>query len=849
MLQFTWAFLDTLNFLIFVTGNQIYFCFYMFLVPVIAIFIACLQDYAYTAQIPTKTQGESQTSLVPFSQRLEAADNCTVVPNSNHPTVPSLTGQTVPCSYHKQDDCKGSLAVQPMQTTTSQQTQSTLLWGMWNEVAAVHRLHLCAQCTSGSSAALSGPVCSLMDMAVERWRPHTSAFETKEYQCSTPAPQEKQRQRQRQGQRRRERQAKREGQRCSSPTTWTSSATCTRTTALDGSTAIDASSTSSCTSSKFPGGATAANFSGPTEEKPRSTTSGSATFGSILGWINRTVEGLYLQLSGHHRPHCGCTASHEGSRASMGPHQREHGGIGGHGVRDGRRDHGQSRRQDSRRIVRHGQNLGRVEQDSRGHRHAGLRAGCQKSQKGEGQGERPRGNGQGRRVAQAWICIHAAFWPGPLSTTEVCLDDALGARSTLLHDPTLKWRHSVCSRKDFVSDWEACTKAFHLAAELNQMRVHHGAQYQPPSICKAESSKGLKSHVRFAAEIEILLGIEEQISMALLTVPESTLSQWQEKPWALNKSPSASVTHDDADDDDFSLMQMNGRWTPDDEEGLQQALISAAQSGELQDCPVAVQNMVQQMMDPQSSSSNTTAPGPPRTEMPEALRNLRAYFQTAAPGPDQHHRYLNTWYINHEDHLVCERPRQVLLHADPTRWTRQVVQRWSDRIVMMASFQFFLVRPHPPASAHEQLQHPHLIIQQLPQPGRRSILISASMTTRHPGQYVHWATTMPAVTQKRDVMRLGNVNHLKMIASANFGGEISSMLTKRYFNFHQVTPSSFWRKTQVTMGSFQHQKVKKTMRYGSPKQELKTPAGTLRVSMDFDQALRMFLGSLGPRDP
>ena len=76
---------------------------------------------------------------------------------------------------------------------------------------------------------------------------------------------------------------------------------------------------------------------------------------------------------------------------------------------------------------------------------------------------------------------------------------------------------------------------------------------------------------------------------------------------------------------------------------------------------------------------------------------------------------------------------------------------------MLAPFQFFVVRPHPPAPGFADRQDPHLIIQQLPQPGQRSVLISASMTTRHPGQFVHWATAMPAVVQKVDILREARV--------------------------------------------------------------------------------------------
>ena len=768
----------------------------MFLVTTLVILFSCPQDYAITAQNPTEAQGKGQTSLVPFYKRLEAVDNSAAVSNSNHSTVPSFEGQAVPCSHHKQDDFKGSMEMQSVPTTTSQQTQSTLLWGMWNEVAAVHRLHLRAQCTTSSTAALPGPFCSFMDMAIEHWRSYTPRCKTQEFQCSSPASQENQRQISRQGQRGWKRQAKRESKRHSPSTTWTSSTTSSRTTALDGSTAIDASATGSSSSSQSSGRATAAIFGSPTEKEPRSTSSRSTTpcsrggsgrwthldqghalcsdsvwqsssriqllhqstdhalsiLAAILGWFHRTVEDLHIELPGtdqdHFRENCGSTSSHEGSRTSLGPHQGEHGRACGIRLRDGRRGHGQLGRTNPRRLDRDGQLLGRAPQDCRGDCHTRLRTGCKKSQEGERARNRKRG-----WATQTWLCIHAAFWAGPLSTTEVCLDAARGASSTLLHDLTLKWNHSVCSRKDFVSDWEACTKAFHLAAEFDYTRVHRGAQHNYTSLRKTDSSKGLECHVRFAREIEILIGIEEQITMSSIMVPETTLTWWHQKPWSLHQNFDATEPPRDEEADDFSLMQSNRGWTTDDRESLQQSLFTALQSGGLQDCPDAVQQMVQQMMDPPSSSSNSTTHGPQQTAIPEALQNLQAYWQASAAQPDQQHRYLNTWYLNHEDHLVCDRSRQVRLHADPTHWARQIVQRWSDRVVMIASYQFFLVRPHPPASAHEQFQHPHLILQQLPQPGRRSILISASMVTRHPGQYAHWATTMPAAARKQDLIQ------------------------------------------------------------------------------------------------
>ena len=638
----------------------------MFLAFVLVLTLGLGQDYAHTAKNPAKASSPSQTSLVPLYQGLEAVDFWTVVQDPNYTEFPSFPGREVPCPCPRQDDFQGSMAMQVVPAPAPQQTQSTLLWGMWIEVATMHRLHLCAQCPKiGVSAlpALPGCISSFMDVAGRSWRLHSSRWTTSQLQCTTPAAKENQRSESWKRKRRRQEQRQREDKGCTSPTAWTSSTTCTSSTTLDGSTASHAIATCYGTTTEYTSGTTTEDFGGPAEKESGPASSRIAIDGArssgrgwphfhkghalccdaiwkgsqgvqfihqgphhalsvlaaISGRFHRTMEDIYVKLRGTDQAHlgknCGCQKSHERGRAGLGSDQGEHCGASGIRVRDGCGSCRQSWRADSRGIVWHGQHLGRAQQDSRGHCHTGLGTSCQESQKG------PRQRRQGRGFQQTWICLYAAFWSGPLSATEVCLNAAHEASSTWLHDPTLKWRHTVCSHSDFVSEWEACRLASCLAAELDHWDLPQNLVKGSISSCTTKPSRGAKSHVRFAQEIEVLIGIDGQLKMSTLNVPEQVLHHWTGKPWALHLKKNAAMplrVDAETDDDTTSFMQSNWIWTQQEGEALQHALQSALQSGGLEDCPA----MVQQMIANPTSSSSSTREEPRVTELPEALRNL-----------------------------------------------------------------------------------------------------------------------------------------------------------------------------------------------------------------------------------
>ena len=188
----------------------------------------------------------------------------------------------------------------------------------------------------------------------------------------------------------------------------------------------------------------------------------------------------------------------------------------------------------------------------------------------------------------------------------------------------------------------------------------------------------------------------------------------------------------------------------------------------MQQCPPHV---LQLHTNSTAQASNVPAQSP-NAVVPEEIQTLRAYFQLhlrAHRVQPETPMFVNTWYLNHDTAPSCYHARRVRLSSDPSLWTRQITDEWRDRIDHRAACQFYLVRPTPPRATSEWIYEPHLIVEQLPGEGRRSVLISSAHLTRHPGEIIHWATVLPQ----------NGMTKSDVVLEANALGECSPLVDER----------------------------------------------------------------------
>jgi len=106
--------------------------------------------------------------------------------------------------------------------------------------------------------------------------------------------------------------------------------------------------------------------------------------------------------------------------------------------------------------------------------------------------------------------------------------------------------------------------------------------------------------------------------------------------------------------------------------------------------------------------------------------------------------YIQTWYIDHDRHPICRRPRPMRLESPSITWIDDFRHEWRDLLDPSTDFSIHMVRPRPPQYRHHNYachilleQHRHrglaagVLTAMIAHPDRDAIIQSAFSTTRH----------------------------------------------------------------------------------------------------------------------
>ena len=351
--------------------------------------------------------------------------------------------------------------------------------------------------------------------------------------------------------------------------------------------------------------------------------------------------------------------------------------------------------------------------------------------------------------------------------------------------PGMAWLHSTVQRPDFVSPWSAAWNAL-LEAGIAQYGTATSKSWNL-STGTSRNPRHRDRIVAFSNDTEISIGDSEDPSLwTTCTLPHEALSNWLCKPWSLTfthgeqaplselavSSPpcqahvhlaqaTKSSTSEILQDDDLSLMQRETRSSGSQtrEEVAEdfrrlQALVQQ-QPGAY---PAAVTAAITSTAACPANDleGNAAIQEVLRTPVviPQALQNIRHYM---------HHNGINyqgdrpiqlvTWYLNHDRFRRCNRYRIVDLHRDPRRWARQIISKWRDLVLPDEAYFFLIVRPDPPGDPQPGQIPAHLILQQQPNAGERSILLTGQLPAHTPGMLWHWATVIQANSNKQALIR------------------------------------------------------------------------------------------------
>ena len=62
--------------------------------------------------------------------------------------------------------------------------------------------------------------------------------------------------------------------------------------------------------------------------------------------------------------------------------------------------------------------------------------------------------------------------------------------------------------------------------------------------------------------------------------------------------------------------------------------------------------------------------------------------------------YVQTWYIDHDRHRICSRPRPMRLEPQAVVWIDDFRHEWRDLLDRNTFFSIYVIKPRPPQFRH-----------------------------------------------------------------------------------------------------------------------------------------------------
>lgn len=113
--------------------------------------------------------------------------------------------------------------------------------------------------------------------------------------------------------------------------------------------------------------------------------------------------------------------------------------------------------------------------------------------------------------------------------------------------------------------------------------------------------------------------------------------------------------------------------------------------------------------------------------------------------------YVQTWFVNHDRHPTCRRPRPLRLERQSVTWIDDFRQLWRDLLDRRSPFSIYVIRPRPPQArtAHYAC---HVLIEQSPSNARAAVVLTALLEGDHRDAIIQGAFSIPRLARRQDVI-------------------------------------------------------------------------------------------------
>eukprot|EP00435_Cladocopium_sp_Y103_P030221 s2897_g7.t1 len=113
--------------------------------------------------------------------------------------------------------------------------------------------------------------------------------------------------------------------------------------------------------------------------------------------------------------------------------------------------------------------------------------------------------------------------------------------------------------------------------------------------------------------------------------------------------------------------------------------------------------------------------------------------------------YVQTWYVHHDRHPVCRRPRPLRLDGASVAWIEELRFTWRDLLDPVLPFSIHVVKPRPP-QLRTQPYAGHIVLEQARPAGRSAGIVTKLFEGLHNDALEQFAKSMPRFVRVPDVI-------------------------------------------------------------------------------------------------